>query len=233
MIVRISGILSSIGGMKTIFLRIWVVVSLLGTGSSALSQVYYVSAAGSDSQNNGKSKDTPFQTVYKALKQTDVTEIRVSSGTYKISAKGAGEGELDIPSGVTLRGGYALVGGHMEDFQTDHPEQTENQTILQGDSSCRIATVAGVLENVTVTGGMAVGDNGGGVYVKTDGIVRNCVIHSNQATGVTVKVGDLFMEGPSGNYFMSPNKFAESLKDQVVGVVFWINPVKNAPPGEQ
>ncbi len=175
----------------------------------------------------------PFKTIYKALAQPGVTEVLVAVGVYPVSGKMGQPGELVVPTGVTVRGGYLVVDGTMTDTQTDHPESIENQTILQGDSSCRIAVVGGILENVTVAGGRTKGQNGGGVYVEPDGVVRNCIVRNNSATGGKVKVGDLFMENSAGFYFLSMQNFQIELKEQLVGVVFWVNPNDNVPDEEK
>ncbi|MDR1756562.1 MAG: DUF1565 domain-containing protein [Culturomica sp.] len=217
-------------------LRIWLwgplLAVLLGVGYPGLAQVYYVSVNGDDG-NNGQSKEMPFKTLHKALAQPGVTEVLVAVGVYPVSGKMGMQGELVVPAGVTVRGGYLIVDGTMTDSQADHPEIELNQTILQGDFSCRIAIVRGVLEKVTVMGGRTNGKNGGGVYVESGGTIRNCIVHHNLATGGKVKVGDLCMENSEGFYFLSMSNFKIELKEELVGVVFWVNPNDNVPEGEK
>lgn len=190
-------------------------------------KVLYVSPNGSDTWTGSRTQ--PYQTVYKALEQAGVTEVRVAVGKYEISVYD--KGEIIIPAGVTVRGGYLEKSPHeVQDVLVEDRSETGGQSIFQGDSTCRIFEVAGVLEQVTVTGGRAEGGNGGGVFVKSGGVVKNCIIRGNQAAGKAPKVGDLLMKNGD---CMDVSLFTYDQKDDVAGIVFWVNPQSDAPKGER
>jgi hypothetical protein len=219
-------------------LRIWLwgplLAVLLGVGCPVFSQTAYYVYPGGKNSNPGTAEQ-PFRTLYKALdaaRETDVDTIRLAVGEYLVSSpKMGGEGEFVIPAGVVVQGGFEVqADGVVMKIQQYGGEEEPARSVLKGDSTCRIARVAGILEHVTVTGGLASQDNGGGVYVESGGIVRNCIIHSNTATGLVPKVGDLLMKDGS---FVAASKFQADRIDELEGVVFWINPLKNAPEGQQ
>ena len=190
-------------------------------------KVLYVSPNGSDTWSGSRTQ--PYQTVYKALGQAGVTEVRVAVGKYEISVYD--KGEIIIPAGVTVRGGYWEKSPHeVQDVLAEDRSVVGGQSIFQGDSTCRIFEVAGVLEQVTVTGGRAEGGNGGGVFVKSGGVVKNCIIRGNQAAGKAPKVGDLLMKNGD---CMDVSLFTYDQKDDVAGIVFWVNPQRDAPKGER
>lgn len=133
------------------------------TTALSAQKVVYVSSNGSDFWTGSRTQ--PLQTVHKALEQSGVTEVRVAVGKYKISVYG--KGEIIVPAGVTVRGGYLEKTPHeVQDVLAENRGVAEGQSVFQGDSTCRIFEVGGVLEQVTVTGGRAEGGNGGGVFVK-------------------------------------------------------------------
>lgn len=208
--------------------RVLFLVSLLFWVTLLSAQkVVYVSSNGSDTWTG--SRVQPFQTVYKALEQSGVTEIRVAVGKYNISVYE--KGEIIIPAGVVVKGGYMEKAPHeVLDILVEDRSVVGGQSVFQGDSTCRIFEVAGVLEQVTVTGGRAEGANGGGVFVKSGGHVKNCIIWGNQAAGKAPKVGDLLMKNGD---CMDVSLFTYDQKDDVEGVVFWVNPQRDAPPGER
>lgn len=208
--------------------RLLFVIGVLFLLSGVLqAQVVYVSPHGSDSWTGSNTQ--PYQTIHKALEKAGVKEVRVAVGSYKVSIRQ--KGEIIIPRGVTVRGGYLEKAPHeVLDVQSDNPGTLQGQTILQGDSTCRIAKVAGVVEQVTATGGFAQAGNGGGVYVVAGGEVRNCIISGNQASARAPKVGDLLMK--NGDY-LDASLFTYDQRDDVAGVVFWVNPQRNAPLGER
>lgn len=206
---------------------------VLFAGILPAQKVVYVSERGDDSWSGAQT--LPYESVYKALESVkDVAgpvEIRVAVGKYLISAqKGKKKGELLVPANVTIRGGYIREGTGVKDMLSDNRGNPDGQTIFQGDSTCRIATVKGVLEQVVVAGGRAEGANGGGILVESGGKVVNCIIRSNQASGSTPKVGDLLLK--SGD-FMDVSQYVYGQADEVVGIVFWVNPKRDAPVGER
>lgn len=206
---------------------------VLFAGILPAQKVVYVSERGDDSWSGAQT--LPYESVYKALESVkDVAgpvEIRVAVGKYLISAqKGKKKGELLVPANVTIRGGYVREGTGVKDMLSDNRGNPDGQTIFQGDSTCRIATVKGVLEQVVVAGGRVEGANGGGILVESGGKVVNCIIRSNQASGSTPKVGDLLLK--SGD-FMDVSQYVYGQADEVVGIVFWVNPKRDAPVGER
>lgn len=208
--------------------RVLFLMSLLFLGMTLSAQkVLYVSPNGSDTWTGSSTQ--PYKTVYKALEQAGVTEVRVAVGNYKISVYE--KGEIIIPAGVAVKGGYLEKSPHnVQDVLVEDRSTVAGQSVFQGDSTCRIFGVSGVLEQVTVTGGRAEGSNGGGVFVKSGGVVKNCIIRGNQAAGRAPKVGDLLMKNGD---CMDVSLFTYEQKDDVAGVVFWVNPQRDAPKGER
>ncbi len=197
------------------------------TTALSAQKVLYVSSNGSDTWTGSRTQ--PFQTVHKALEQSGVTEVRVAVGNYKISIHE--KGEIYVPAGVVVKGGYKEKAPHeVQDALVENRGVVAGQSVFQGDSTCRIFEVAGGLEQVTVTGGRAEGGNGGGVFVKSGGVVKNCIIWGNQAAGKAPKVGDLLMKNGD---CMDVSLFTYEQKDDVEGVVFWVNPQRDAPKGER
>lgn len=195
--------------------------------SLSAQKVLYVSSNGSDTWSGSRTQ--PYQTVHKALQQSGVTEIRVAVGNYKISVYD--QGQILIPAGVAVKGGYSEKAPHeVQDVLVEDRSVVSGQSVFQGDSTCRIFEVAGVLEQVTVTGGRAEGGNGGGVYVKSGGVMKNCIVWGNQAAGEAPKVGDLLMKN---GVCMDVSLFTYDQKDDVDGIVFWVNPQRDAPKGER
>lgn len=210
------------------FLALW--CGLIGMGTAQT--VVYVSEEGNDISWTGVA-ELPFKTVHRALEKvknvSTPVEIRVAVGVYPIS--GEEKGELMIPANVTVKGGFLKKGvSGVQDVQAVNRDKAEGQSIFQGDSTCRIATVKGVLEQVVVTGGRAEGANGGGVLVESGGVVRNCIIRNNKASGRAPKVGDIILE--SGN-FIDVSQYQYGQEDDVKGIVFWVNPKRDAPAGQR
>lgn len=209
-----------------VFLISWCVCAGVGMAQTPV----YVSAEGSDMWSGAAA--TPFKTVHKALEKVKNTggaaEIRVAVGVYPISA--GNKGELIIPAHVTVKGGFSKNGVAVQNELAGNPDKPEGQTIFQGDSTCRIATVEGVLERVVVTGGRAEGGNGGGVLVEAGGSLRDCIVRGNKASGRLPKVGDIILE--SGD-FMDVSQYRYGQEDDVKGIVFWLNPQRDAPIGQR
>lgn len=238
----IGGVREKVGGSSWILggmamkrvLYIGVCLLLCGISLAAQEQVIYVSSKGSDTWAGSQTQ--PYGTIYKALEvaaaKTGTVEVRVAVGVYPVSMdKAPKKGTLEIPVHVTVKGGY-LNGESfsVQNVLAPDRESPAGQTILQGDSTCRVAWVKGGLEQVVVTGGRAEGANGGGVLVESGGSVKNCIIHTNQASGQAPKVGDLLMK--NGDY-VDVSLFTYEQKDEVAGVVFWVNPKRDAPKGER
>lgn len=107
--------------------------------------------------------------------------IWVASGTYK-------ENEIIIPSGITIIGGFPENATSVNDRKYPGNASKEQQTILDGSYSHRVATVYGMLDGCIITKGYTydatettpIKGAGGGVLID-GGIVQNCIIHENAA----------------------------------------------------
>lgn len=212
---------------------LWVLILMVFLGTLSAQKIVYVSPDGSDNWSGASA--LPYQTVHKALEAvkgvTGAVEIRVAVGKYLISSrKGNKKGELVIPANVTVRGAYVKESSGVKDVLSPDRGNPAGQTLFQGDSTCRIATLKGVLEQVVVDGGRADGANGGGVLVESGGKVLNCIIRNNQASGSMPKVGDILLE--SGD-FIDVTQYIYGQADKVKGVVFWVNPKRDAPVGDR
>lgn len=188
-------------------------------GLKAQQEIYVSLADGWDDWNSGVLSQ-PFKTIEKAITKAvtvGAKEVRIVAGEYHLN------GELKIPANLSLVGGY-------KPKETVRVQNPAEQTIIVGDGRNRVATVAGVLDGVTVKGGFCKGGNGGGVLVKSTGRVVNCVVVENKATFQLPKIGDLLMKDGT---FLDVNSFTYQRKDDVVGVIFWVNPDKGANIGAQ
>ena len=136
----------------------------------------YVSQYGDDS--DGKSWETAYSNIYKALKiipkipdnqppEYDC-EIWVAGGVYGSAA------ELVIPMHVKLYGGFA---GNEENLSQRSFES--NKTIIDArNKQHRCVTCHGVLDGFHVTNGIDRFAPGGGV-LNEEGTVKNCIIYEN------------------------------------------------------
>lgn len=152
--------------------------------------------------------------VEKALKVPGVTAVRVSWGTYPV------RNELFVPANTVLSGGWTTDGQRI-------PEGAL-QTVLQSSGMGRVATVAGIIENFTVTGGSVSGKDGGGLWVKGTGQVVNCVVKGNSAGYFFPRIGDALCADGS---FLHREDINASNRNKVCGIVFWVNPDREAAPG--
>lgn len=195
----------------------WGLALLLWCVSGQAQKIIYVSSVKGQDYGAGTFTN-PYQTIAKALTEVNgETEIRVTEGKYHLVK------ELIIPAGVILRGGYRLDG---ELRWGDAAEKT----ILIGTGKTRVVKLAGILDGVTVKGGFAQGQNGGGVYVSSGGKVINCIITENKASYRFPKVGDLLMKDKS---YLDVAEFTYDMYDKVLGVICWVNTDQGADPGEQ
>jgi hypothetical protein len=112
---------------------------------------------------------------------TSPANIWIASGTYK-------EEELHIPIGITVIGGFPANATSISDRVYPGNALNEQQTILDGNYSHRVATVQGILDGCVITKGYVYDDTdsipmngaGGGVLID-GGIVQNSILHSNAA----------------------------------------------------
>lgn len=144
-------------------------------------------------------------------------DVRVKVGEYAL------HGEINIPAGVTVTGGYSGSGN-------ERVMQGAQQTVLRATGNSRVATVAGTLEGFTLLDGIATANAGGGAYVKTGGTVRNCIVRNCFAGRYFPRVGDVQMKDRS---FKRREDITQADVQNVRGVVFWVNPDPNATEGNR
>ena len=136
----------------------------------------YVSSVVNDDSGDGSSWENAKKHIASALTLLNGTPgtIFVMAGEYNISA------ELQIPTGVTVLGGYSQnsIGTDtaMRNLPGVNSHWHDNSycTIIKGDGTHRIATVSGTLDGCVVRDGFST-TRGGGVLID-GGIVRYCVL---------------------------------------------------------
>lgn len=138
-------------------------------------QTYYVSTAGSDS-NNGTSPSTPWRTIFKAMDVVDaitVTEVRVAGGVY-------------LEADTAVWNGVALSCGWDAGFTARDPDA--HITVIDAQNTGFAARSAGIqsaeiIDGCTLANGFRDGLGGGGVVVSADSmIVNNSVIVGNTSS---------------------------------------------------
>lgn len=174
---------------------------LIGLGTKA--QVVYVMPGGS---GDGSSWEKAMGRVEDALKLGQ--DIRLAVGDYALS------GEIEVKAGQVLSGGWipatGLCGG-----------EAAGRTRLHAAKDCRVATVGGKMTGLTLMGGRALNRPGGGVYIRKDGVVENCIVRENRAGPYFPKVGDLLCADGS---FLRKEELTAVNAMTVKGIVFWIDP---------
>lgn len=187
--------------MKYVLLLIGLLLMLPGEAQ----RLRYVVPGGAGSQG-GTSWTEAMSSVETALAVPGVTEVRVRWGTYLLPA------ELVVPVGVTLSGGW--------DTDGERKAGGTEATVLQPAGQFRVATVKGTIDGFTVTGGIAKGKDGGGLYVVTGGKIINCIVKNNISTCYYPKIGDCYcIDGT----FLQRGEITESNKSKIKGIVFWVN----------
>lgn len=197
--------------MKYLFCLIGLLVML---GVEAQTVCYVVPGGAGD--KSGNSWTNALADIETALAVPGVTEIRVKWGSYRLQR------ELSVPVGVILSGGW--------DEDGERKSGGTEATTLQAVGNNRVATVAGILDGFTVRGGLVAGKNGGGIYVKSSGEVRNCIIHQNMAVEYYPKVGDAYCTDGS---FLPRENINDGNKAGIRGIVFWVNPDPEAIAGKR
>jgi formylglycine-generating enzyme required for sulfatase activity len=138
-------------------------------------------------------------TIQAAIDAASGSTVRIAVGRYFLDV------ELTIPSGVTVIGGFK--GGFTDDKRI-YPGAAvtiDDMTVLDGNSlfytkpvdKHRVATVEGTLDGVLVRNGHVRNGNGGGLYVKSTGIVQNCIIKGNVAMQVPDSGDDFDPDAPA------------------------------------
>lgn len=191
--------------------RLFVIV-MVWLGLTGQAQTVYVVPGGS---SDGSSWTNAMGNISDALAKPG-DEVRVAVGTYLMA------GELFIPAGKKLSGGWVASGSKVENPAA--------KTILQATGQFRVATVAGTIEGFTVQGGIAQAARGGGLYVESTGVVLNCVIRNNAAAEYCPRVGDAYCTDGS---FLRKEEITHANSGSVEGIVFWVNPDPDAPAGQR
>ena len=143
-------------------------------------------------------------------------KILVRWGTYALTE------ELVVPAGVEVLGGYGSDG--------ERQGGGTELTVLQATGKFRVARVEGILDGFTSCGGIAAGENGGGVYVVSGGTVRNCIVRDNYAGRYYPRVGDVQLRDGS---FLRMEELTAADEPRVRGIVFWVNPDPDAVEGNR
>jgi hypothetical protein len=175
-------------------------------------EVYYVDAAASGS-GVGSSWENAFPKLQDALRVSGAgDEIRIAVGVYVPDDQGELDATFQVPSGVTLRGGY--VGATRTRFMHEQgigPVKTVLSGDLFGnddgtasgisDNARTVLTVASaekqvVLQSLTITGGQGVAPmrsapRAGGVHVEASSVLlRDVYLEGNQsAAGSAITCG--------------------------------------------
>ena len=135
----------------------------------------FVSAAAANDNGDGLTWETAKKTIAAGLTVAGTNgTVFVKAGTYNITA------ELEIPSGVSMMGGYGLTSSGTDTTQRELPGLNSRWanasicTIINGAGDHRIATVNGLLEGCVLRLGYTNGQGGGTLI--DGGTVRYCVI---------------------------------------------------------
>jgi uncharacterized protein (TIGR02145 family) len=140
----------------------------------------FVSSTAANDNGNGQSWETAKQTVAAGIAAAGENgTVYVKAGNYSVSL------QLNIPTGVSVKGGYRLSLSGTDTTGRDLPgannrwENASVCSIFTGGGSNRIAVVNGLLEGCVVRRGVTT-EQGGGVLID-GGTVRYCVIRECDA----------------------------------------------------
>lgn len=187
-LVLAAGVVGSLSGS-------WFTVHIRASGP------LYVALMGSDAGNDCQNALNPCASLQRAV---DVAvsgdEIRIAGGTYTgVQSRASYTQHAYISQTVIVRGGYTTTDG----FAISDPLQ--NPTILDAQGTGRVILItgtAGVLENLTVTGGYiglgGVYCCGGGIYANETLRLGNVNVISNVSANLGGGVyarGELLLEG--------------------------------------
>ncbi len=132
---------------------------------------------------------------------TSLREVRVGAGTYNAN--------LEWLAGVNVRGGYPAVGNPGEDERNISNSKDGYQTIIDGQSKDRVLlmpnafSTQATFEGFTIQNGLLSGwDYGAGVYLRSGGILKNCLVqnnvfNANSSTGNKQGGGGIYMNDGS------------------------------------
>ncbi len=109
---------------------------------------------------------------------TSLREVRVGAGKYTAN--------LEWKAGVNVRGGYPAVGNPGENERDISNSKDEYKTVIDGNASGRVLlmssafSIQATFEGFTIQNGYTTGANyGAGVYLRSGGILKNCLVQNN------------------------------------------------------
>ena len=156
---------------------------------------YYVRTTGSN-DNDGKSWATAFKTLTYALSQAKANSVKniwIAAGTYKETST------VNMVAGVNVYGGFKAYGnpGKREGERDISNLDSTYQTILDGGGKKRVVnqsanfTTATTWEGLTIQNGYIrttstdANTGGGGMILRNNSIVKNCLIRDNKVSAYT------------------------------------------------
>lgn len=144
-----------------------------------------------DATGSGASWDDALGSIQAAINLAKATDdarkdVWVATGTYIISTPISMQDSVNVYGGfagmeTSLEGRAKVAGGKAWEFQ--------NPTILQGDNSSLVNFVANydvptILDGFTITDGNGnPGNRGGGILLRTNGVVQNCIVTNCSTSG--------------------------------------------------
>ncbi len=113
--------------------------------------------------------------------RSTLKEVRVGAGTYTAN--------LEWKEGVNVRGGYPAVGNPGEYERNISNSKDGYQTIIDANGNGRVLlqpanfTQQTLFEGFTIQNGSVSGDAyGAGVYLRSNGVLKNCLVQNNKFT---------------------------------------------------
>lgn len=150
------------------------------TGNAAVKRYVKPIATGTQNGSSWANAKSDLQQVINASAEGDT--IWVAAGTYT--------GGFTLKQGVQIYGGFAGFESLLKERKL--PGTNENQTILDGNNTQRVVsqdiafTVSTVLDGFIIQNGSAL--YGAGVSLKSNSILRRCIVRNNQAG--EIRIGD-------------------------------------------
>jgi hypothetical protein len=172
---------------------VYSIVEIFSAGAATVLNTLYVSKSGNDTTNNGRTLDSTFLTIAKALTvATSGTTIFVKSGDY------TEVNPLQVPAGV------AIVGDNLR--TTTVRPLTTNQDILHVRNGCYITGFT-FRDHISPAAAIAFPSTGAG-FITTSPYVQNCSsitttgtgmkIDGNRASGLRSMVSDAYTQINTG-----------------------------------
>ena len=152
-----------------------ILIGCFGIVMGRAQNVVFVSATAANDNGDGSTWENAKKTIPAALDMVGTDGmVCVKAGNYSLSA------QLNIPAGVTIKGGYMLSSSGTDTTHWELPGLNSRWanasicTIISGSGNHRLATVNGLLEGCVLRRGFT-SDLGGGVLID-NGTVRYCII---------------------------------------------------------